>query len=132
MKAFITFAFLSLAALPGFLVAQVQPVNPKFSLKLSERKPENYKGKHIWLVIEMTNTSDQVLDCSSFVETNTHDHGFGGWRTLAPPTKGGCPILRLFSGEGWAGINLAHRNGRRMFPSWRSLFATSSAAVFTL
>ena len=76
MKAFITFAFLSLAALPGFLVAQVQPVNPKFSLKLSERKPENYKGKHIWLVIEMTNTSDEVLDCSSFVETNTHDHGF--------------------------------------------------------
>jgi hypothetical protein len=76
MKRIFTFSFLLLAALPGFLAAQNQPENPKFSLKLNELRPKSYLGKDIWITIVMTNISEQVIDCSSFIETNTLNHSF--------------------------------------------------------
>jgi hypothetical protein len=76
MKRLSTLAFLSLVAFSGFLAAQDQPENPSFSLELKELKPQGYSGKDIWITIVMTNISEQVIDCSSFLETNTLNHSF--------------------------------------------------------
>jgi hypothetical protein len=54
--------------------AQAKPAGPKFSLKLSELRPEGYSGKNLFITIEMTNTSEQVIGCSSFIETNSVNH----------------------------------------------------------
>jgi hypothetical protein len=76
MKRIFTFVFLSLVAFPGFLVAQDQAETSKFSLELTELRPKSYLGKDIWITIIMTNISEQVLDCSSFIESNTLNHSF--------------------------------------------------------
>ena len=60
----------------------------------------------------------------------------GGWRTLSFEIltflQLWVPHPSLFSGEGWAGMNLAFRDGSRILPSWRSWFVISNAAVSTL
>ena len=74
MKRIFTLVFLSLVAFPGFLAAQDQPETPKFSLELNELRPKSYLGKDIWITIVMTNISEQVIDCSSFIESNSVNH----------------------------------------------------------
>lgn len=85
----------SMAPALSRLAAQDQPENPKFSLKLNELRPKGYLGKNILITIVMTNISEEIIDCSSFVETAKARPGYasasgaGSFLLLGRPEEGG-------------------------------------------